>query len=265
MTSTPTIAGDLKSVQWVVPRFDVTASRFTAQFTAIIRNEINPNQLNIICSVALSGDSYPGAVYGEAGRGYSASSVSPALDIPILDIRFSHVFTNIPTPPLSSLSIHEPATFQLNITVPEVTTSITAEIELSTLQPMAALDYRVIMGTSVACIGNSINYVDSDGDTVPDRLTFDWGICINIYDNVADDNDLIQIVAVAALVDLPVNVNGSTLVGSALLTFGDNAAITPSRTLSNTLTFDIIEPLLSVDPIDSNHLTLSDAGDEVRL
>lgn len=265
ITSTPTIAADLKSVQWYIPRFDVTVTKFTSQFTARIRNEINPNQLNIICSVVANGDSYPGAVYGQSGRNYTASSVSPALSVRIPAIQFIEYVAYIPTSPLASLSINEPTTFQFNLTIPEVTTSLTARILMPTGYPMVALEGDAVIGSALTCDSNVVTTADSDADGTADTLVYTFGVCVNTYDNSDSDSDIIIITGIGAPVDDARNVNTTILQPFADLVYGDNAITTPSATLTQSVTMTVIEPLLVTDPILSDRVTISDAGDVVRL
>lgn len=263
VASTASIASNLKTVQWYIPRFNLSYV-FTAQFIARIRNEIEPNQLNVIAQVAVLADSYPGNVYGMTGRNYSASSSSPALHVPVPSTALIQFVTNIPTNPLADLSVHEISSYQFNLTLPQVTSSVLANVTLPLSTPMIALEGDFVIGGDITCSKHLLTLIDTNSDSIPDVVAFDFGICVNSYLSSAADGDTIILTVVTALVDDAANQAGTPVILQADLQYGDNALYTPYSVITKTVSMQVVEPVLITDPILSDRVTTSDAGDIVR-
>ena len=94
-------------------------------------------------------------------------------------------------------------------------------------------------------------------------IAFDFGICVNVWDNIQNDGDKIIITVIASPIDVSQNINGVQPLSNATMTYGNNSVTTPSATVMESVTFTIVEPNLVTDAIISDRLVLSDAGDLV--
>ena len=263
VSTTHSISGDLKTVTWYIPRFSLAVFTFTSQFTARIRNEVYPNTQGMVCSVVVSGDSRPLSAYGFAGRSVGASSVSLPLLIKIPSFHIANTISYIPTTLGTNLAINEATTMQMNLTLVEATSDIKANIYLPLSLKMQAMEASIILGANIECVMQQQIFQDTNGDSINDSVSFHFGTCIDHYDNIDSDDDKIYITVIFVPLDVAANVNGVHPVVSATMLFGNGALVTPSSTLSDSVTYTLLEPNLSSDPVSSSRLIISDAGDIV--
>ena len=265
LTSTVTVSPNLKYVIWYIPRFALAASKFTASLVAQIQNNIFPNAQGVICTCSVVGKSYFGSSCNNPGRYLSTSSVSPPLIISIPVLSFVNTISSINTTLGNNLAINEITTLQVNLTVPEVTSAMSSVVALPIYYMMVAFEADTIIGSQIECLQEDIQIIDTNGDSIPDTVTFDFGICVNAWDNIQNDGDIIIITVIASPMDVSQNVNGIKPVSNASMTYGNNAVTAPSATVMENVTFTIVEPNLVTDAIISDRLSLSDAGDLVGI
>jgi hypothetical protein len=129
-----------------------------------------------------------------------ASTASGELDISLVD-----------------LVIGEEVTFEIAVTLPEGTASLTITDNLPTIPPeegfLAVVSSQVlsigsqISGGSLPAIGSPGIASDSDGDTFDDTVTFDFGSVANAPDGVVDGGDQIVVEVIARVQNAAANQN----------------------------------------------------------
>jgi hypothetical protein len=261
--TTYTVASDRKSVVWYIARFPLSTATFTASFTVRINNDVWANTQDMLCDLNVVADSRPLAAYGYDGRSLGTSSESLPLLIKVPTFAFENTISYIPTTSGTQLAINEATTIQLNVTMVEITSDIRVTLSLPLVLKMVAFEASVVYGSNIVCATEIKNLLDTNADTVRDTVQFLFGTCVNSYDNVENDLDKIYMTVIVAPLDVPANVDGVTPLVSSNLLYGDNALITPSGSITNTFSYELLEPNLINDPVSSSRLFLSDAGDVV--
>jgi hypothetical protein len=262
--TTYVVAGDRKSVVWYIARFPLATATYTTSFTVRVNNDVWANTQGMVCNLAVVADSRPLAAYGYDGRSLGTSSVSLPLVIRVPTFDFANTISYIPTTVGNELAINEATTIQLNVTLVEITSDIRVTLSLPLVLKMVAFEASVVYGSNVVCASEVKNIVDTNADSVRDTVQFLFGTCVNTYDNIENDLDKIYMTVVVAPLDVPANIDGVTPLVSSTLLYGNNALITPSASIVNTLSYVLLEPNLINDPVVSSRLFLSDAGDVVR-
>ena len=265
LTSTVTISPNLKFATWYIPVYLLSEGRFTTSLIAQIQNNIFPNAQGVICTCSVIADSYPEANVGGSGRLLFTSSVSPSLIIAVPNFNFSNSISLIGSTLGNNLAINEWAAIQANFTLPELTSAMSSIVSLPIDFAMVVHEANVSLGSNIECLQEDIQIIDTNGDSIPDTVTFDLGVCVNAWDNIQNDGDIIIITIIASPMDVSQNVNGIKPVSNATMTYGNNAVTTPSATVMENVTFTIVEPNLVTDAIISDRLSLSDAGDLVGI
>lgn len=150
---------------------------------------------------------------------------------------------------LDDLVIGEEVTFDLVITMPEGTSTISLVDNLPSLAN-GTLGYVsssvVTLGgatSSLLTVGASGIATDSNADAILDRVSFNFGTVTNAGNNNATDNQIVVRV-VARVLDIPANADADILVNSATLTYSDGTAT--SQTLTDTASVEIVEPVLVI-------------------
>ena len=154
-------------------------------------------------------------------------------------------------PTIPDVTVGEQITYQLIVTLPEGTTSVSLTDQLPVGGGVIALDGASIsLGDNITTsLPGTLVTIDSDGDGIDDLLTIDFGDVINAGDNVSDLNDQIIITVTGTVADVAQNVAGISLTNTASADFG-------FVTLSDSATVEIVEPVLEViKTIDDNELS----------
>lgn len=149
---------------------------------------------------------------------------------------------------LDDLVIGEEVTFNLIITMPEGTSTISL---VDNLPGLANGKLGYVSSTvfslggatsSLLTVGASGTATDSNTDGILDRVAFNFGTVINTGDNL--DNNEIVVRVVARVLDIPANADADILTNSATLTYSDGT-VTP-QTLTDTASVEIVEPVLVI-------------------
>ncbi len=263
LASTVTIASDLKSVEWYIPRFSLANSTFTCSFVVRVQQWVYPNTQNIVTNVLVLGDSYPLVAYNFIGRTFTTSSVSAPLLLDIPSYSMANTISSVPSTTGNNLVIDEVTTVEANVTMAECTSDLKVFVQLPIILKMVAFQAVVTYGANVVCSNPVQVFTDTNADNVVDMITLTFGTCVNAWDNVANDDDKIYIRYVIAPIDVPANIQGVTPMPMSTLQYGDGALVTPFATIAQSVVFNILEPTLFSHPIVSSRLILSDAGDQV--
>ena len=190
---------------------------------------------------------------GPGGRvGATAADAAVVLDGTATVVKTVIATTNPSTgsnafdPSVTDLSIGEGVTFRSVSTFAEGTAPHVVITERLPSGPGGILTY-VANGTPV--LGSGITaerpnpaavLTDTDGDGLPDTISFDFGRVTVAGDNVIDARDTISIDIDARLIDDPRNVSGRRLDSPVLLDFGTGSA-------RAAVAIEVVEPLLILD------------------
>jgi hypothetical protein len=242
-----------KLVTWNVGRlgFGVT---LTASFTATLLNSVFPNTQSIFPVATSTFDSIPALTFNNAtlgGRPDSVSANFTALTIRVPTFAFAPVNSSHTFTALNDVTINEAVTFGLTITVPEVTTNLTATLTV----PTGLMSIR-----SYSLQRNGVSCGPETATSATASLSLNFGTCINAFDNIVSANDNFVVLFSTVVTTNALNVNNATLRVNATSTYTNGfqqvIAMTPQ---SATLT--IREPTLSISITNMTSIINQDAGD----
>lgn len=194
-------------------------------------------------------------------------SSSAAVTVPTPTVAKSVLDTSVPEtqsgqfdPNVVDLTIGEQVTFRLVVTLREGTTTAVLTDNLpfapGVLEYIRAHVVSIggnITGSSIPVGGLGIP-TDTNGDGIPDLVTFNFGTVVNAPDNVTNADDQIVVEVVARAVDVPANQSGVRMTNGAVLNY-------QTGTAASSADVEIVEPTLLIDK--SANVSMVDAGDIV--
>ncbi|EGD80231.1 hypothetical protein PTSG_13117 [Salpingoeca rosetta] len=262
VTSSVNISADAKTVSWDTAVYLPTES-LVFTFQAVILNKVVPDERNLITDADYVFDSHRGSMYGQSGRVYTDTAMAPELTIDEPVIVYTTVNSSLPLTAFDKdLAIHESVLVWANATLPEATTRavLTLQPALPDFDAWVVLDSWFEVGASLNCTTTpELTDTDAFAFTSNDTATFDFGVCVNAYDNVEDDADRLFVYAVFAPIDhRPTVVNQRNISLAAHLDYSDQALYSLNRTSATQLQYRVVEPNLTTliefaaaEPVDA--------------
>ncbi|RVT95887.1 isopeptide-forming domain-containing fimbrial protein [Rhodovarius crocodyli] len=170
---------------------------------------------------------------------------------------------------LYDLAIGETVTWKVTATIPEGQSHSLKLIDIlpGGLGSLSGGPFKIIavsdatVGANITGSGVAAGKVgvisDSNGDGIPDTVTFDFGDVVNTSDNVADAKDQISFTITALVLDTAANYAGETETNKAIVRVTDSTGTVKDTVVSSSV--EIVEPHLTLDK--SVNVSTADAGD----
>ena len=252
------IASDRKSITWFVGNLNVGTGQFVSTYTAQVLNTALPVTTGIFSLVNATYDSNPGSPYGQPGRNASTGNSTVSISISEPTYTWNITNTSVATTVTPEISIGEILYLAHQISLPEVTSRVVVKVYLPNVGRVSLVDYTIVLDPRVNCTLNGAPTTTSN----PDTITYDLGVCVNWFDNVAANN--VNNIVITSILTANNMINNTQLAPIRLNStfFYSNGATAGNLTINNSLNFTIVEPVLN---IRANVSTLGplDAGDNV--
>jgi fimbrial isopeptide formation D2 family protein/uncharacterized repeat protein (TIGR01451 family) len=180
--------------------------------------------------------------------GTSVLIATPTIDKTIVEASPVETTFGQYDPTRADFAIGEIVTYRITVTVPE---GVTPSLILSDLLPdggrMQLFSSGGVVQTRVVSVGSNIQgaLIDAGRPGViaggGRTTTFNFGTVTNLPDGEVNEKDQIVVEVEAQVMDVAANKAGGTLTNTGLLSYRVNNA---TRTLTDTVTADIVEPVL---------------------
>ncbi|EDQ87932.1 uncharacterized protein MONBRDRAFT_37818 [Monosiga brevicollis MX1] len=264
--SSYTIAVDNRTITWYTPVFTPNDGVEYFSFRARMLQTVVPDHSNLITTMIDDFDSYPGEIWANTGRDYERTTDAPRVTVDRAVAVLQTLNSSLPetqTPPL--LNIDEIVRLQLTATLPEGTMLVRFQFDEEEYSDWEFLDFDITIGSQIQCnaSGAPVDSVAFQRDT----RVFDFGACVNFYDQVEDDRDRIIVWIQAIPQDAPRNFNGESkgIHGTVYYSIGALDLTPLDPTMSILESYTISEPLLNLFASVEDTPVPADAGDVVQF
>lgn len=233
--------------------FDATISNTVGFF------ELLPNEATLDYQTA------PGT-----GRSLDAADTAivatlPFLEKSVVDTDISETGDGEFTPGQVDASVGELITFEVALTLPEVTTRNVVVTDI--LPTISGQDIFQLVGATFSLGSNltsalpgTIALFDTNGDGGNDQVSIDFGDVVNTANSIIDRDDAIVLTIEARLLDVPGVDPGDIVTNSASTSFDFGG---PTEMIGTSTSVDVVGPALSVEKDVDN--ASADAGDVVTF
>eukprot|EP00163_Fabomonas_tropica_P025702 TRINITY_DN44_c0_g1_i4.p1 TRINITY_DN44_c0_g1~~TRINITY_DN44_c0_g1_i4.p1 ORF type:complete len:3443 (+),score=328.59 TRINITY_DN44_c0_g1_i4:520-10848(+) len=238
-----------------VPTFTVAASPLVIRYEAILSNAVEPDfpVTNVVdVSWRSANRSTPvlsSGVNGRLGSDQGSATLNVTgivvffLNFTTSDLNDTQIAEYDPTH--IDLAVGEYATFRAKMVLPEGTNRANLTLSLSSNDLLAIVNSSVVfVGAQFVSppfnVSDAGVLVDSNADTVPDQVLFDFGEIVNTPDNSLDDDDSIVLQVTVRINDHPAAASGAKADVSATLRHTQGSSVAREY-------IDIVEPFLEVN------------------
>ncbi|EGD73178.1 notch [Salpingoeca rosetta] len=185
-------------VVWHLPKLTLEEESYTTSVTVRVRNDIIPSAADLKCDVTTTAHSSPLADNADA-KAFTSVAESAVLLVKGVNDDLELVSTSIAATAGYDVAVHELATFQYTLVLPEGTVpSITLIIDQPSDDSLRLDRVELHFGANVACEG--VPVLEDAAGAVDHVLQFDN--CVNTYDNEDDDADLMVVTIVTVVQDV---------------------------------------------------------------
>ena len=218
---------------------------FDASITSHVINTVAPDASALASTVRINYDTIPdnNVTIGHGRLSASSGTPSDALTVAVPVVSIDLLQTSSPTTFGTDLAVSEVADYLVTVTVPECTTQLSVNISFASGQVQLLDTYIISVGANLDCsaVAQPLSRAVINGTHILDSVTFDFGLCLNSFDNVANEQDKIYLFARAVVLNVPSVVKGTILPAVASLSYSDTI-------LSNKVTTQSVKNSVVVEP-----------------
>ena len=234
------------NAQWELDSLDQT-SIFEAAITCVIADAVAPSAIGLDSQFSAVFSTSP-ELSASIGTGRVASTSVTSGDVvvaaPTPGILL--VSTSSDTTVGNNVAVGEEISVVANITLPESYSRLSVTLTTDPGQLLILESSILWIGANLDCVAQGVFNSSTPGQAALfDSVVYDFGPCLNSFDNVQNADDMIQIALKAVVLNVTSNVQGTGLAIVAIF----NASQGSFDSLSSTqqqLSFQVAEPAMEV-------------------